>query len=137
MKQYILDANAVIRYLQGGKGADKVEWILLQCAAQQAHARMSVINAGEVYYGMIRLAGEADAISAFHELRNIISFVPVELEQAIAAAKIKAQFKLGYADSFAAALAIRENCVLVTADPDFDKLGKSLKLLKLPRHAEG
>jgi predicted nucleic acid-binding protein len=43
---------------------------------------------------------------------------------------------LGYADCFAAALAMRRDATLVTADPDFVKLGKQLKILALPRHKE-
>jgi predicted nucleic acid-binding protein len=39
----------------------------------------------------------------------------------------------GYADSFAAALAIEYGATLVSADPAFEKLEKKLKWMKLPR----
>jgi predicted nucleic acid-binding protein len=42
---------------------------------------------------------------------------------------------LGYADCYAAALAMRMDATLVTTDLDFAKLGKKLKLLVLPRHS--
>jgi predicted nucleic acid-binding protein len=54
--------------------------------------------------------------------------------QVEAAAAVRLKYKLGYADCFAASLAIRERAMLVTADPDFAKLGQQLKVLALPRH---
>jgi predicted nucleic acid-binding protein len=54
--------------------------------------------------------------------------------QVEAAAAVRLKYKLGYADCFAASLAIRERATLVTADPDFAKLGQQLKVLALPRH---
>ena len=136
MKQYVLDTNAVIRYVLGGKGADKVEAILRQASEIQANIRMSVINLGEVYYVLMHHGGENAAAKTVHGLRHIISFVPVNLEDAVEAAIIKERFKLGYADCFAAALALRVDGTLVSADTDFVKLGRSLKLLKLPRYTE-
>ena len=136
MKHYVLDANALVRYVRGTEGADKVQSILLQSERGLANIRMSVVNLGEAYYILMRHLGDAVAGRAVSTMGNIISFVPVELELAIEAAKIKERFKIGYADSFAAALAIRGSCTLVSADPAFEKLGKSIKLLKLPRHVE-
>jgi predicted nucleic acid-binding protein len=39
------------------------------------------------------------------------------------------------ADCFAAELALRTGATLVTADPEFGKLGKQLKVMALPRHS--
>jgi len=135
MKNYILDANALVRYIRGTEGAQKVEGILQQSQRGLAHISMSVINLGEVYYIVMRYLGEPVAAKTVNALRHVVSFVPVDLDEAIEAAKLKEKFKMGYADSFAAALTLRLNGVLVSADPVFDKLGKSIKLLKLPRHA--
>jgi predicted nucleic acid-binding protein len=38
------------------------------------------------------------------------------------AATLKHKYKTGYADSFAAVLALTRPTTLVTSDPDFDKL---------------
>ncbi len=137
MKDYVLDANALIRYVLNTAGADKVDAILQQRERGTAHVSMSVINVGEVYYVLMRRVGERGAAEAVNKMRHVVAYVPVELEEAIAAAKIKHQFKMGYADCFAAALALRLNGTLVSADPVFEKLGKSIKLVKLPRHSSG
>jgi predicted nucleic acid-binding protein len=52
------------------------------------------------------------------------------------AAGLKYRYKLGYADSFAAALAMEYNATVVSADSSFEKLGKKLKWMKLPRFRE-
>jgi ribonuclease VapC len=95
---------------------------------------MSVVNLGEAYYILMRYLGEPVAAKTVNTLRQVVSFIPAGLDETIAAARIKEKFKMGYADSFAAALALRMNATLVSADPVFEKLGKSIKLLKLPRH---
>jgi ribonuclease VapC len=60
-----------------------------------------------------------------------IDVSPVLPDDAFDAARLKAVHKLPYADSFAAALALREHAALVTSDPDFVRLGKQLSILWL------
>jgi ribonuclease VapC len=47
---------------------------------------------------------------------------------ALAAAHIKAEHALSYADAFAAALAMGEKATLVTGDPELKPLEKSLPI---------
>ena len=113
-----------------------METILHQGEQGSALVSMSVVTLGEAYYSLMRRLGQAAAEKMVSAMRPVVSFVPVELELAIRAATLKECHKLPYADSFAAALAIRVNGTLVSADPDFAKLGTSVKLLKLPSHAK-
>jgi ribonuclease VapC len=135
VRTYVLDTNAVVRYATDDEGAEKVEAILLEGARGSALVHMSVINAGEAHYVLARQASESEALRAINEVGVGATFEPVELEDAIKAARLKVRYKLGYADSFAAALALDLDATLVSADPAFEKLGKSLKRMKLPRHA--
>jgi ribonuclease VapC len=59
--------------------------------------------------------------------------VPADEALAKASAALKLHYRLGYADCFAAALAIRMSATLVSSDPDFIKFGRQLKVLALPR----
>jgi predicted nucleic acid-binding protein len=56
------------------------------------------------------------------------------LDRATRAAAIKQKHNLGYADAFAAELAIDRGAWLVTADPEFARVGKALSLYPLPQH---
>ena len=59
--------------------------------------------------------------------------VPVDLPQSIQAGEIKARHKIPYVDCLAAALAMIREAVLVTSDRDFEKLGRRVQILWLPR----
>jgi predicted nucleic acid-binding protein len=51
--------------------------------------------------------------------------------RAIQAADLKLNYRMYYADSFAAALAIEHKATLVTSDSDFKKLGHGFPVLWL------
>jgi predicted nucleic acid-binding protein len=131
-----LDANAVTRYLTRGPGIEKLDVLFAQARRGDAHLSISVINRGEVLYQLARRAGLQEATKTLQTLARSTESVEITEEQADAAASLKFIYKLGYADCFAAELAMRTGATLVTADPEFAKLGKQLKVLALPRHKE-
>jgi predicted nucleic acid-binding protein len=62
--------------------------------------------------------------------------MPIEMldatpQRACKAADVKFKYKLYYADSFAAALAIEHKATLVTSDSDFRKLGHTFPVVWL------
>jgi predicted nucleic acid-binding protein len=57
----------------------------------------------------------------------------IDRERASRAAALKQKHALGYADAFAAELAIERGAWLVTADPEFQKIGKALSVYTLAR----
>ena len=63
-----------------------------------------------------------------------IAVIAVDRERASRAGALKQKHGLGYADSFAAELAIERGAWLVSADPEFAKVGKLFSLHSLPRH---
>jgi predicted nucleic acid-binding protein len=134
VKEYVLDANAVIRYLQVGNasGGEKVRHLFEQAERGQASLLMSVVNMGEVLYILMKFVGEQTAVRHIKTLQHAIAMVQVDTAQGIQAATLKFQYKLGYADSYAAALALQRKATLVSADGSFQKLGKLIRWLKLP-----
>jgi predicted nucleic acid-binding protein len=134
MKDYVLDANAVIRYLKVGNasGGERVQDLFLQAQRNQARLSMSVINMGEVLYVLIKNVGEQRALHYLQVLQHGVTMVEADVSQTIHAATLKHRYKLGYADSFAAALALASKATLVSADPSFENVGKSLKWMRLP-----
>jgi predicted nucleic acid-binding protein len=55
------------------------------------------------------------------------------MAQALKAAELKARHKIPYVDCLAAALAELQRATLVTADTDFEKLGRHFPILWLSR----
>ena len=135
MKHYVLDANAIIRYLTEGPGIERLDTLYDRARRGEIHLWMSVINRGEALYSLAKRSGMLEAIEALRILAHFVESVPVSEEHADGAATFKFMYKLGCADCFAAHLAIRLGATLVTADPEFAKLGKQLKILALPRHS--
>jgi predicted nucleic acid-binding protein len=134
MKEYVLDANSVLRYFDPKYANDElVHSVFLKAQQHEARLFMSVLSAGEVFYLLTRDAGELRALNYMRILQNLISIVEADLERTMEAARLKHQYKLGYADSFAASLALSLKATLVSADLDFEKIGKQLKWLKLPK----
>jgi len=115
--------------------ADKVEQLLQTALSSDIPLLISAVNWGEVFYIEWKYRGEAGAREAAARVKEMpITVIPVDFDRATRAAALKQKHNLAYADSFAAELAIERNAWLVTADPEFSKLGKMLSTYILPRH---
>ena len=135
MRSYVLDASAVLDLLENGPGAERVEQILAAADKQVNAVSMSVLNWGEVFYNVWQHHGEEAARSAIAELSRLpIEIVAVDQEQALKAGEIKALHKLSFVDCIAGSLAELRNSTLVTADRDFQKVGRRIQVLWLVRH---
>jgi predicted nucleic acid-binding protein len=132
----VLDANALIGFFEGRHGAaQRVRHLLDEAMRQDVPLLMSAVNWGEVFYIAWRLHGEAKAWEAEARLQELpVAVISVDQERASRAGALKQKHSLGYADAFAAELAIERGAWLVTADPEFAKVGKGLSVYSLPRH---
>jgi predicted nucleic acid-binding protein len=135
-RRYVLDANALIGLFEDRRViAEKVERLLSDALLKDIPLLMSAVNWGEVFYTEWRYRGEARAREAEAKLREMpIAVISVDRESATRAGSLKQKHGLGYADAFAAELAIERGAWLVTADPEFSKVGKALLVYSLPRH---
>ena len=115
--------------------AVKIERLLEQALQKELPLLMSAVNWGEVFYITWRRHGEEKAHEAEAKLREMpIAVVDVDRDRASRAAALKQKHGLGYADAFAAELAIERSAWLVTADPSLSKVGQALSIYSLPRH---
>ena len=135
-RRYVLDANALIGFFESRPGtAQKVRQLLGEAARQDVPMLMSAVNWGEVFYIAWRRHGETKAREAETRLQEMpVAVINVDRERASRAGALKQKHSLGYADAFAAELAIERGAWLVTADPEFAKVGKTLAVYALPRH---
>lgn len=132
MKTYVLDASALLAFLQRKPGAAKINELLKEAVRGRADILMSAINYGEVYGASVREQGLERAASVMSAVRPLpIHVLDATPESAFRAAEVKAKHKLYYVDSFAAALAIEYKATLVTSDSDFRKLGHGFAILWL------
>jgi predicted nucleic acid-binding protein len=135
-RRYVLDANALLGLFEDREGtAGKIEHLLEQALSQDLPLLMSAVNWGEVFYIAWRRHGELKAREAEVRLQELpVAVISADRERASRAGALKQKHSLGYADAFAAELAIERGAWLVTADPEFSKVGKALAVSPLPRH---
>lgn len=135
MRTYALDANALLIFLLDRPGANRVTRILQQAKGRELQALMSAVNWGEVVYSLWKIRGEAEARKLIQRVEQLpLTVIPADSERAMRAGELKAIHRLGYADSFAAGLALELGATLITADPEFKKIGRKLKVEFLPRY---
>ena len=126
----VLDASALIAYLEKEPGYEKVRDALSHAAEHGRNILMTTVNWGEAYYILVRDRGFEEA-ETIHTVINTfpIELVPVDLELAKQAAIFKATKKLPYADSFAAALSKLRKAELLTKGKEFRLVEDEINVL--------
>lgn len=122
MNGYVLDACALIAYIEGESGADRVEAVL----QSSLPVSMSAVNLLEVCYDVERTKGSSAAAKAIMELTQRLK-IAVEWSMPesliLAASSLKARGRISLADAVALALAQQLGARLVTADHhEFDAI---------------
>jgi ribonuclease VapC len=120
----VLDSYALIGYLEDEPFADWLKQLLLSAREGRCQLSMHAIQLGEVYYILLREQGKAIADLAYARIKDFpVTIVDTVNEKLLlAAATLKANFPMSYADTFAAALAQISHAVLLTGDPEFKAL---------------
>ncbi len=129
VKTIVLDSHPLLKYFEQEEGWQEVAELLQQASDEKCQLLLSVVNWGEVYYVTHREYGAEYAEKA----RGALEHMPVEVkdmdqEITLQAAKLKANGGLSYADCFAAALAMKRKCELVTGDKEFKQVEGSVKI---------
>lgn len=133
-KTYVLDASAVLNFVEDGPGAERIERLFKDARHSGAPLLMSVLNWGEVFYQSWQHRGEESARRTIAGLARLpIEVVPVDIPQALKAAEFKVVHKIPYVDCVAAALSDLYQATLVTSDRDFEKLGQQFLILWIAR----
>jgi predicted nucleic acid-binding protein len=109
----VLDSWALLAYLKDEPAAGQIEseWL-------ESGAAISSINLGEVLYIRIRAIGEDSARADVETIRRRLTLVEPDWSLVMAAATIKANGGLSYADAFCIATALHLSAPLWTGDPE-------------------
>lgn len=128
---YVLDSYALFAYFGDEEGADIVA-DLIKRTAEDVSLFLSLINFGEVAYITEREKGTQQAVELLEDIRRLpITLSRIDEERVLAAAHIKADYPVSYADAFAIALAQEFGASVVTGDPEFKKVESVVPVLWL------
>ncbi len=118
---------------QDEPGAARIEALIKQAQEDSAELHLTVVNLGEVVYGMEKRRDFTAALRALGAIDAApIEIVDVDRPLALQAARLKASAGLGYLDCFVAALAQRLGAAVVTGDPDFQQVEGLVPIEWLP-----
>ncbi|NLV17594.1 MAG: type II toxin-antitoxin system VapC family toxin [Syntrophomonadaceae bacterium] len=121
-KKYVLDSYAVLCYLQDEPGADIMASLLEKAQQKEIELYMTWVNCGEVYYRVRREYGRGEAGKIVELLEQWpLKMISADKNFCLAAAAIKAENVLAYADAFAIAAVLMTKGTLVTGDPEIQK----------------
>jgi len=135
-KKIVLDAWAVLALIFGEEpAAGVIKRLFDREDIARSYINISWINLGEVYYIVSRSKGREAAADVLDD----IHLLPLTLHEPskadiLAAAKLKAEHKLSYADAFAVSLAQNLRGTLFTGDPEILLLDGTVKINKLSRN---
>ena len=132
-ERYVIDTSALFAYTDNEDGADAIEALLRQAQRGQVELLTSFASWMEIYYINLHEQGREYAESLIAKLKRL-PLVRVESDEITGqtAGNLKSAHRLSFADAWIAALAVRQNAVLVHKDPEFEPLSQSIALLALP-----
>jgi PIN domain nuclease of toxin-antitoxin system len=118
MTKYVLDACALLALLRNETGADVVENIIDDADVGNAKVSMHKANLLEVYYDILRSYGKDQARETLYEVAQLPITVIPDISDAFfeEAGRLKALYKISFADTFALAAASVSGGLLLTAD---------------------
>jgi predicted nucleic acid-binding protein len=129
---FVLDTFALVTHFEAEPGGEKVSNLLKDAGNGEIIIAMSFINVGELFYIISRQQGIAKAQTMLEDMRAFpITFYDATENRILAAARLKAEYPISYADAFAASLAQELGAMLVTGDPEFKKIKDKLSLFWL------
>jgi predicted nucleic acid-binding protein len=133
VKTRVFDSWAILEWISGRQTAtDLVGRLLAEAEAGQTRLLMSAINVGEVYYFLMKHHNHDLAESWRESSRTLPATIEVPTAEDIwSAASLKGRYAIAYANAFAAALAQKYNCPLLTGDPELRQVDQ-LELDWLP-----
>ena len=132
MKAVVLDSYALLAFLFGERGHQRVLDLLQRMAAASQALLVAAPNWAEVRYVSQRKVGAARWGEAREKLLGLpLDIIPADQTLAEIAGEIKATRRMSLADCFAAALARQRRAELYTGDPQFRQVEKDISIIWL------
>lgn len=134
MTTYVLDASALIRFIDDEPGSDRMEVILEECGRGKAGICLSAVQWGEVVSNTRKRFSPEEQFKILNNLLpETARILAADQKCAENAARFKVDYRIGYADAFALDLARQSaDHVLITADYGFKAVENLARIEFLP-----
>jgi ribonuclease VapC len=128
-RRRLLDSYAILALLNDEAGGEDVADHLGMAIREGDTLLVSEISVGEVFYIVARHRSMSDAERVRDHLETLpLEWVANNVDDVLAAARIKASHAISYADAFAVATAVRHDATVVTGDREFESVERLLRV---------
>lgn len=132
-ERYVLDTSAILAFLGGEPGAERVERLLRGARARRFTVLICSISLMEIFYTALREKGEDEAVRLVALVRAWpLEWIYPDEKTLLQAGRLKASHRLSVADALIAAVAKMRDATLVHKDPELDALRGQIRLVSLP-----
>lgn len=120
----VLDTKPLIKLFAQEEGWDAVQKILSRVEAGDLEAAISVVTLTEIYYKYMKEKRADLAEDRTNQFRYAVYLkkLLIDEEVAVKAGDFKGKYNISIADAFIAATAYLEEAVIISDDPDFEKI---------------
>jgi len=117
--RYLLDTSAILALMEDEHGSNRVEKVL-----RQSEVLLPFPVLLETYYISLQEQSEAVADERYALLRHlpVTEIWSIDEPTLLTAARLKARFRVSFADALIAAFALQNHAVLLHKDPEFESL---------------
>ena len=119
----LLDAYGLLLFLKKEGPYQVIKTLFRNAQDEDKPVLINDMSIGEIFHITAR-AHSVEKAEAFLPLLEVlpIEIVTNDLEDIIRAARIKAQYSIGFVNSLVVSTVEKENAVLLTGDPEFQKV---------------
>ena len=128
-KTVVVDTSALLTLIEDEAGADRVEQVL-----GHESTLLPWVTLMEILYITQQERGQAEAERRYALIKQSPAELLWEMDEPtlLQAARLKATHHLSLADAIVAAIAIRQNAILLHKDPEYEALAGHLEMESLP-----
>ena len=133
-EKIVLDSFALVCLFHKEAGWQTIQKILYDLSTSNRKALLNIVNWGEFYYIVKRRVGSEKTLEALNLLEHLpIETYPLDKPLVMAAADLKAEYAISYADAFCIATAQRFKGKILTNDPEFKEIDHLVKIIWLDK----
>lgn len=125
----IFDSYALLKFFQRESGCESVAEFLRDARQTGTALYLNAINLGEIIYSTKRRFGDQRKLEILAHIERLgFTVLPVPNDLIFRAAEYKGQYAISYADCFLLASAVEYSAVVVTGDPEFEKVAHLVRI---------
>lgn len=119
----IYDSFALLKFFQKEPGYRKVARLLEEDRKSENPPLIQIVNFGEIIYRTKKDFGQDAKLRVIRTVIQLgLRIISASDGLVYEAAELKGSYAISYADAFLLATALREDAVIVTGDPEFEKV---------------